>query len=83
MRTMILLISLLSGSAFAAVDQNSDDGISRAFQQAQSVAVMENGRTLPSRALWIGQRVVQNSKALAYQLPKGEAKRIKKNTATQ
>lgn len=77
MRTMIFLTLFIAGLA-QANQSNPVETYSRALQQAKRVAVMENGRDLPSRAFWLSQRVVANSKSIAYHLPKSESKAPKK-----
>jgi hypothetical protein len=80
---MIFLISFFLGTAHAAVNQAQPDALSRALQQAKRVAVMENGRDLPSRAFWVSRRVVANTKAIAYQTPKSSSKVSKKSSQIQ
>lgn len=46
---------------------------------ARRVADKENERGLPSRAVWLGSRVVKNSKAIAVQTPAKKAPITNKN----
>jgi hypothetical protein len=75
-RTLTLSVSLgllLGGSAFAA-EEASDT--SRALLLARRVARMENQKDLPSRAVWLSNRVVRNSRSLAFhQEPKAKSKK--------
>lgn len=65
MKTIILCALFLTSSlAFANVTP-PDESLSRALQVARRVASMENDHDLPSRAVWLGQRVAKNSIKLA------------------
>jgi hypothetical protein len=56
----LFLVLFLSASSVAFADE------SPAMQLAKRVATMENSRDLPSRAVWLSNRVIQNSRGLAY-----------------
>jgi hypothetical protein len=70
------MIALLvtSTSAFA------HDG--RVMQLAKRVAAMENSRDLPSRAVWLSNRVIRNSRDLAFISTKAPAKKNSKRSQT-
>ncbi len=79
MKTIILstILSFCAGTAaFANVSNSHEETLSRALQQARRVATMENDQDLPSRAVWLGQRVAKNSVKLAV---KSQPKLKKKN----
>lgn len=61
MRSTLILTLLLASSVAMA-----QDGSSRVMQLAKRVAAMENSRDLPSRAVWLSNRVIKNSRDLAY-----------------
>jgi len=80
MKTIILSATfLLSSAAFANVSP-PDESLSRALQVARRVASMENEHDLPSRAVWLGQRVAKNSIKLT---SKTQPKQKKKYPVTQ
>ncbi|MGZ3651149.1 MAG: hypothetical protein ACXVB9_06235 [Bdellovibrionota bacterium] len=75
----ILLAS--STAAFAVPVQPAPvEEVSPALQMARRVASMENGKDLPSRAVWLGKKAARNSR-LAYGL-KTETKHAKKKTSS-
>jgi hypothetical protein len=78
MRSTILVITLLmaSTSAFA------HDGEDRVVIMAKRVAAMENSRDLPSRAVWLSNRVIRNSRDLAYIPSKASDKKNAKRPQT-
>jgi hypothetical protein len=79
--TALLLLSLLSASAFASVEaQQPYEEASRALQQAKRVAIME---AFPNRAFLLGQRVAQNAKSFDVQELKIELKQQKKSRKSQ
>lgn len=59
----ILMGVCLGSAAFAQVTPPQET-LSRALQQARRVASMENDHDIPSRAVWLGQRVAKNSQKL-------------------
>jgi hypothetical protein len=67
MKQLLLIFVMTFGfglSSFANVAP-PQESLSRALQQARRVASMENDHDLPSRAVWLGQRVAKNSVKLA------------------
>ena len=58
----VALFSLLACPAFASQSEGKEDLV---VHLARRVASNESERGLPSRAVWLGNRVVKNSKALA------------------
>lgn len=74
----LLVLSLMAVPAFADTQQATET-YSRGFQQAKRVANLENGKDLPSRAYWLGTRVVKQSKAISFQAPKPAPKAKTKN----
>ena len=60
--TILVLGLLAAGSARA----NSEQDQSRAFQLARRVASLENQQDVPSRAMWLSNRVVENNRTLAF-----------------
>jgi hypothetical protein len=62
MRSTILMITLLIASTQAFAHDSED----RVMIMAKRVAAMENSRDLPSRAVWLSNRVIRNSRDLAY-----------------
>ncbi len=78
MKTVFFILSLsLAGAASFAQVTPPQETLSRALQQARRVASMENDNDLPSRAVWLGQRVAKNSEKLAV---KDQPKKKKKST---
>lgn len=78
MHRTLLLSALLftAGIPFAVADEEA--GTSRAFQVARRVAQLENQKDVPSRAVWLSNRVVKNSRSLAFhqeEAPKARAKK--------
>lgn len=75
--TVAIVAGIFASSlAFANVTP-PEETLSRALQQARRVASMENEQDLPSRAVWLGQRVAKNSIKLANkELPKAKKKRV-------
>jgi hypothetical protein len=69
----VLLLSLVAGPAFGAVQKEGKEDL--VVHLARRVAINESERGLPSRAVWLGNRVAKNSKALAVR----DAKRTLKN----
>ena len=66
---------LLGGSTFAS---EAAPDTSRGLLLARRVARMENQKDLPSRAVWLSNRVVRNSRSLAFHQeakPKASKKR--------
>jgi|GEM_PF-5456794 len=79
MKTVILsAIFFACSPAFANVSPPTES-LSRALQVARRVASMENDHDLPSRAVWLGQRVAKNSIKLA---TKYQPKQKKKGRVT-
>lgn len=75
------LLSLFLGfTAFGS--EIPEPAHARAFVLAKRVAAMENSKDLPSRAVWLGNRVVSNSRSLAFVNAKTE-KNPKKRPASQ
>lgn len=76
----ICLGSLLSCGLAVASEDNSVP--SRGFQIARRVAQLENQKDLPSRAVWLSNRVIDNDRSLAY-FEEGKPKaHAKKRSAT-
>jgi hypothetical protein len=71
MRSLIVFLATFPVIAFATT-QKETPVYSRALQQAKRVAVMENGKDLPSRAYWLGSRVVKKSKSVSFQSPQNQ-----------
>ena len=69
---MRLILSLVVASLLSlpALADTRHESPSLAAQMAKRIAAMENGRDLPSRAVWLSQRVVNNNRLLAYNAPK-------------
>jgi len=68
-------LSLCLGSVAFANVAPSTESSSLALQLAKRVASIENYNSLPSRAVWLGQRVAKNSIKLAQkELPKVKKK---------
>jgi hypothetical protein len=65
----LFLVLFLSASGVAMADE------SPAMQIAKRVAIMENSRDLPSRAVWLSNRVAHNSRELAYVRAKASKKK--------
>jgi hypothetical protein len=63
--TLIPVVGFASTTNSPTAPQQS----SRALKIAKRVAENENQGDLPSRAVWLGQRVVKNAKSIAYQKP--------------
>lgn len=78
MRSTILTIALFiaSSSAFAHGGQD------RVVIMAKRVAAMENSRDLPSRAVWLSNRVIRNNRDLAYISSKPASKKASKSPET-
>lgn len=66
----------MASSAFAHAGED------RVVVMAKRVAAMENSRDLPSRAVWLSNRVIRNSRDLAYVAPKASAKKSSKRLKT-
>jgi hypothetical protein len=81
MKTLSYLLVLfsLTGTASANVSPPAEIQ-SRALQLARRVAAMENGHDLPSRAVWLGQRVAKNSERLEVDAEKKTARKAVKKT---
>lgn len=73
MRSIILATAITGFLTLSTSSQAADLGLSRAMQLAKRVAAMENSKDLPSRAVWLSNRVVKNSRSLAYQVVKSKA----------
>jgi hypothetical protein len=73
---MMITVLLLSSFGWAG-----ETVTSRGFQQARRVAAMELGKDLPSRAVWLGSRVVNQSKPLA--IKSTEQKRTRSTVVSQ
>jgi len=71
---------LLTSSAFA--EENEGKGSSLALLLAKRVAAMEKSRELPSRAVWLSNRVISNTRSMAYVRAKNSSKGPKKRSET-
>lgn len=84
MRRIITLTAtigfLLTSSAFAS--GNEGNSTSLALLLAKRVAAMEKSRELPSRAVWLSNRVISNARSLAYVRAKTGSKDSKKRPET-
>ena len=72
---MRLLSFVFAGCiGISALSAQAQEENSRLLNLARRVAAMENSRHLPSRAVWLSNRVVLNQRALAFQSidPKGK-----------
>lgn len=78
----LILIGLGFASASVANVTPPSEVTSRALQQARRVASMENGHDLPSRAVWLGQRVAKNDERLEVASAKKPARKTGKKTKT-
>lgn len=78
MHSTILVITLLMASTTAFAHEGED----RVVTMAKRVAAMENSRDLPSRAVWLSNRVIRNSRGLAYVPAKAEDKKNSKRPQT-
>lgn len=79
----IFLIALLPVVGVAGENKSSENPpvqSSRALKIAKRVADHENHGDLPSRAVWLSQRVIKNSKAIAYQQKPTAGSKAKKRT---
>lgn len=75
---LLSTLALTAPAAFASVEQQPYEGISRALQQAKRVAVTETDGEFTPRAFLLSQRVAQNAKVIALQDAKPASKRSKK-----
>lgn len=70
------MIALSMAPAFAHASED------RVVIMAKRVAAMENSRDLPSRAVWLSNRVIRNSRDLAYMPSKASGKKNAKRPQT-
>jgi hypothetical protein len=72
-RTGLFLSILLGFSTSALASQPKQEENSLGLQMAKRLASMENSRDLPSRAVWLSQRVAKNALSIAaHQVKPGE-----------
>lgn len=76
----VLLVSLTLTSLVAPLAGAQEAAPALGLVLAQRVAAQENERGLPSRAVWLGNRVVQNDRSLAAVTDTLPAKKKKRGT---
>ncbi len=79
---LMIGLGLIAGASARATVTPPSELPSRALQQARRVAAMENGQDLPSRAVWLGQRVARNSEKLKEDESKKTARKVLKRAKT-
>lgn len=75
-----LFVSLILASLTAPIAGAQETTPALGLVLAQRVAAQENERGLPSRAVWLGNRVVQNDRSLAAVTDTLPSKKKKRST---